>query len=141
MKPFEPADIPPEYRTVEAYMNTFHVCYEEAKHMRDLMMQEKFFINDKYQVNVSTVQSPLGAIVHLSIKRLDKAPVHDWRDIQAIKNELVGPENEGMELYPAESRLTDCAPQYHIWVFADPSLRIPIGWTKRLVIPYPGSGT
>lgn len=133
MKPFEPADIPPEYRTVGAYMNTFHVCYEEAKHMRDLMLQEKFFINDTYQVNTSTVKTPFGPVLHLSIKRLDNTPCHDWNDFQKIKNFFAGPECEGIELFPAESRLTDCAHQWHIWCLTDPSLRIPIGWQTRMV--------
>jgi hypothetical protein len=37
--------------------------------------------------------------------------VHDWRDLQRIKNQLVGPECEAVELYPAESRKVDTANQ------------------------------
>lgn len=133
MTPFQPADIPPEYKSVEAYMNTFGVGYAEAEHMRNLMLKEQFFINDTYQVNLSYVDSPLGKILHLSIKRLDKEPVHDWRDLQEIKNVFAGPECEGMEIFPAESRLVDMANQYHLWCFTDPDFRIPIGWTTRMV--------
>lgn len=133
MQPFVQTDIPDEYKTVEAYMNTFGAGRAEATHMRDLMMKEKFYINDKYQVNTSVVQSVLGEILHLSVKRLDKEPIHDWRDMQEIKNIFAGPECEGMEIYPAESRLVDCANQYHIWAFTSPDTRIPIGWQTRLV--------
>lgn len=93
------------------------------------------FRNDRYQVDIEPVPATpdMPALIHLSIKTIDKAPVHDWRDLQAIKNELVGPEHEGVELYPAESRLTDTANQYHIWCLADPTTRFPFGWQGRVV--------
>lgn len=69
-------------------------------------------------------------IIHLSIKRLDKAAVHSWRDLQWIKNQLVGPEHDAIEIYPAEDKLVDMANQYHLWVFADPEYRIPIGFNE-----------
>lgn len=72
-------------------------------------------------------------LVHLSIKRNDRAPIHDWRDLQEIKNELVGPECEGVELYPAESRRVDSANQYHLFVISVPGHRWPFGFTDRLV--------
>lgn len=55
----------------------------------------------------------------LSIRRDDRAPVRDWRHMQEIKNQLCGPEREGVELFPAESRLVDQANQYHLWVTRD----------------------
>ena len=67
------------------------------------------------------------------IKRRDKAPVHDWRDLQVIKNLIVGPEHEGFEIYPAESRLVDTANQYHVFVFLDPKVRLPVGFRTREV--------
>jgi hypothetical protein len=70
----------------------------------------------------------MPVLVHLSIKRNDRAPIHDWRHLQQIKNELVGPECEGIEMYPAESRVVDTANQYHLWVFKDPSFRLPLGF-------------
>ncbi len=83
------------------------------------------FINDKYQVVKRSAQD---GVIWLSIKRTDKEPIHDWRDIQEIKNQLVGPENEGIEIYPAESRRVDTANQYHLWVFDDPTYRLPFGF-------------
>jgi hypothetical protein len=72
-------------------------------------------------------------IIHLSIKTKTKRADHDWRDFQRIKNELVGPEHEAVELYPAESRLVDTSNQFHLWVMADPSFKYPFGWHQRFV--------
>jgi hypothetical protein len=75
-------------------------------------------------------------MVWLSIKRIDRKPVgvERFRDFQRIKNELVGPEYEGVELYPAEDRLVDTSNQYHLWVVKDPTFRFPFGYNERLVI-------
>jgi hypothetical protein len=58
---------------------------------------------------------------HLSVRRLDREPVHDWRDLQSVKNDVVGPGREAVELYPAEERLVDAANQFHLWV-------LPVGY-------------
>ena len=60
--------------------------------------------------------------------------MHDWRELQAVKNLIVGPEHEGFEVYPAESRLVDTANQYHLWVFLDPKVRLPVGFREREVM-------
>lgn len=72
------------------------------------------------------------SVTHLSIKRNDGAAVRDWRHFQRIKNELCGPEREGVEIYPAESRLVDGANQYHLWVLGAGD-KIPFGFDERLV--------
>jgi hypothetical protein len=56
------------------------------------------------------------------------------RHFQRIKNEVVGPECEAVELYPAESRLVDTATQFHLWVISDPNYRWPIGYNEGRVI-------
>lgn len=81
------------------------------------------FVNSLYLVFVNK----MGELTHLSIRRLDREPCHDWRELQRIKNELVGPECEGLELYPAESRLTDTSNQYHLWVI-NTGEKINVGW-------------
>ena len=125
---------PEEYSNPLAFMASFGVSMSEAMNMVESFKCEQFFVNSLYQVNLRRHPSPLGDVIHLSIKRHDKAPVRDWRDMQEIKNQLVGPENEGLEIYPAESRLVDCATQRHLWCFVDPSFRIPLGWTTRMVM-------
>jgi hypothetical protein len=88
------------------------------------------FINSRYQVAKFPVESSdpnLPPMVHLSICTLDRLPLHDWREFQRIKNELVGAECEAVEIYPSESRLVDGANQYHLWVFLRPGRTIPFG--------------
>ena len=104
----------------------------------------RYFMNNHYAVETrpvpalhnsdGSVQWP--AMIHLSIRRLDREAVHDWRDFQRIKNELVGPEHEAVELYPAESRLMDTANQYHVWALAEPmpEMGFPFGQQKREVM-------
>lgn len=99
-------------------------------------LTEELWKNSRYQVAVNrqaVVPDGWPAMVHLSIKRVDRAPIHDWRDLQRIKNELVGPEHEAVELYPAEERLVDSANQYHLWVLADRERRFPFGFVERFV--------
>lgn len=94
------------------------------------------WVNSRYQV----LKVDFGALWWLSIRRHDKLAIHDWRDFQRIKNELVGLENEGVELYPAESRLVDCANQYHLWVGKLTTLRFPFGFPERVVQDADGDG-
>ena len=91
------------------------------------------FVNDVYRVKVR--KSP--PVVHLDISRHDGKPICSWRDLQQIKNELVGPECEAIDLFPAESRLVDTAHQYHLWVMEDPTFRFPFGYDNRIVLPQP----
>jgi hypothetical protein len=71
------------------------------------------------------------AHIELSYHRRDRAPIRDWRVGQRIKNEICGPEWEGVELYPAESRLVDQANEYHIWCVPQ---RWPLGYDERAVM-------
>lgn len=136
MTPFVPASLPDYAKDPAFYRARFNVGAEEAVRMARRAASDDVFLNDTYQVNRSKIHEGRYGwpdFVHLSIKRIDKEPVRDWADMQQIKNELVGPEHEGMEIFPAESRLVDMANQYHIWCFVDASLRIPMGWEDRMV--------
>ena len=93
--------------------------------------------NSRYEVLIRDIgNGPLGRIKQLSIKTLDKAARHDWRDFQRIKNELIGPQYEAIEIYPAEDRLVDTSNQYWLWVFLD--FKFPFGFDRRLVCEDPG---
>ena len=90
------------------------------------------YMNSRYQVTVYPPQdTPAGRVQHLCLKSNENDTHHDWRDFQRIKNELVGPEYEAVEVYPAESRLVDTANQYHLWVLLDSP--VPFGFGERLV--------
>jgi hypothetical protein len=126
--PFERAAIPRE--EIELTAKSFGLD------PRTLHDGAEVYLNNVYQVAVYRLDTPAPGwprMVHLSIKRITKEPCHDWRHFQWIKNELVGPEHEAVELYPAESRLTDSANQYHLYVIAEPFVRFPFGFATRLV--------
>lgn len=89
--------------------------------------------NRKYVVGVERRED--GSVSSLSIRRDDRKPIHDWRDLQRIKNEIAGPEIEALELYPAMSRLMDTSNQYWLWCLP-PGERITAGFeTGALAAP------
>jgi len=94
------------------------------------------FLNDVYQVSMRDDDS---GVTHLSIKRRDQEPIHDWRDLQQIKNELCGFQREGVELYPAQSRVVDTSNQYHLWVMPY-GVEIDIGFPAGFVCNDAGDG-
>jgi hypothetical protein len=74
------------------------------------------------------VQKHEGGVVQISYHRHDRAPIRDWRYLQRLKNQLLGPEWEGVEIYPAESRLVDTSNEYHGWFIDGP---LPLGFDYR----------
>jgi hypothetical protein len=96
--------------------------------------QASVMVNDRYQIILRDCGQiePFGAVIELSVKRLNQEPIFDWRDMQRIKNELFGRECEMVQVFPAESRLMDTSNQY--WFYAFPSgYRIPLGWKERFL--------
>lgn len=99
----------------------------------------QMYANNKYTVVVTPltprddVKPAPPPMVKLSIRRNNREPIRDWREMQRIKNELVGANCEGVELYPAEDRLVDTANQYWMWVVTDPTFRFGFGFFDRLV--------
>jgi hypothetical protein len=132
-EPFIPGTLPPiDTERVRKEAEALNVPYEKAlATLQSIHANEKIFINNLYQVNVRK-QRPMYPewpdMIHLSIKRRDKKPIHDWRHMQRIKNEILGPEYEAIELYPKESRLVDSANQYHLWVFFDEKFTLNVGF-------------
>jgi len=109
--------------------------FKEAYYPDDFPLDDdKVYKNNQYQVAAKLYPSQGGfpQYVGLSIKKLNKHPVHDWRDLQRIKNELCGINCQAIEIYPPESELVDTANQYHLWVFP-PGICLPIGFSERRV--------
>ncbi len=99
---------------------------------------DEVWFNDTYNITVRRFEDDRvfgtlrGGMVQIGISSFDGTARHDWRDFQAIKNQLAGEETEAFELYPAESRLLDPSNYYTIWAF--PGLkRLRIGISDRLV--------
>ena len=114
---------------------------QQGKQYYNEMYNCEVWKNDLYEVRVfrnkqanwiikdSSMQNKMD---YLSIKRLDKKSIHDWRDLQNIKNELISKDREAIEIYPSEDRLIDTANQYHLFVFPK-NYTIPFGWFVRKV--------
>lgn len=99
----------------------------------------KFYYNSRYTVFLRPLVAEgflpyeeKTTIVHLSIRRLDKDVVRDWRELQRIKNELVGEEREAVELYTKESRKLDDANHFHLYVMPE-GYTFPFGSPDRWV--------
>jgi hypothetical protein len=132
--PFEPAIVAED--AIRAHQQACGLSDEEIASM----VKCEHWRNSRYQVQLRrltshTPESP--PLVWLSIKRNDQLPIRDWRELQRIKNELVGPDYEGIELYPAEQRRVDTSNQYHLWVIDDPRFRFGFGFHDRLVLEDP----
>ena len=132
MKPLKPAkSISPPVKQFIKELMEHGVPRKVAKAEYNRAKGRECWMNDIYVVLVMR-KEPHGfgepaTMTYLSIRRVDREPVRNWRHIQEIKNQLVGPECEGLEMYPAESRVADCANQYHVYVFDDPEIRLPVG--------------
>jgi len=99
--------------------------------VREIHADAVVYSNDVYQVSMHKKGEDF---YHLSIKRIDRQPIHDWRDLQEIKNQLLGRECEAVELYPAESRKVDAANQYHLWGIKNPNMRLPFGFNDGRIV-------
>lgn len=128
--------IDPNSINVEDLMKRFGVDEERAKEMKAQYLSERVFVNDIYQVSMSRLfkSTEFGwpDFLHLSIIRLDLEEGKSWSDMQEIKNQLVGPEYEAVEIYPAESRKVDAGNTYHLWVligqYMNSPFTVPMGW-------------
>lgn len=98
-------------------------------------VKAQMWMNDRYVV-IAELAEPLGLApegwIHLSIRRVDREAVQDWRDLQRIKNDVCHPDAEAIAIHPAESRLVDGANQYHLWVLP-PGQQIGVGFKERSI--------
>lgn len=114
---------------------------QQAKDAYADMLNDEIWCNDEYVVivyrgdRVPPDVNPEGwaELVWLSIRRQDRGALIDWRDLQEIKNQLVGEECDAVQIFPAESRLVDEANQFHLWCRSTPGRWIPFGFNQRLV--------
>lgn len=129
---------PPKEELIAKWMEVLGCDRQEAlRRMAADLAAVQLWRNDLYQVEVRPMKvmiaDQIQEWVHLNIRRLDGYPGREWRHFQQIKNELVGPECEAVELYPAESRLVDSSNKYHLWACRQPGFRFPLGFDNREV--------
>jgi hypothetical protein len=106
----------------------------------------EYYFNNRYQVAIRKAEDHNGVPLKvLSIRRQDRKAIMDWRDLQWIKNELLGPEEEAIQIFPAESRLLDTSNQYWLWSY--PGQYCGLGFsggravTEKLSVTMSGHGT
>jgi hypothetical protein len=90
--------------------------------------RNSFYVVQVYEFASSeyTVGFERMTMLHLIIRRIDGAAIHKWRDLQRIKNEIVGPDRVAVEVYPPEEQLVDQANLTHLWVYP-PGYELPFG--------------
>ncbi len=119
-------------RMIKEMTTGYGLTRKKAKAIIKETTPEVLFMNELYVVSVFK-NEPNGfggdvEVWHLSIRRQDREAIHDWRHFQQIKNEICGTEHEGLELYPAESRVLDAANQYHLYVIMQDGAQVPVGY-------------
>jgi len=92
--------------------------------------------NDVYLVTVhrnyrGEMNASGPARTMISVRRIDGRPFGDWADLQIIKNQLLGPEAELVQLFPAESRKVDMVNNY--WFYDNAGQQFKFGAKKREV--------
>ena len=97
--------------------------FQRAEHVEH--DKARIYLNSRYQVAVYPAETPAKGwpkVVHLSFKHVLNIAITDFRDMQLIKNDLVGPKSYCIQVFPPESMLVDTSNQYHLWAF------VPASW-------------
>ncbi len=95
----------------------------------ELEEHETYWKNSFYTVVKKLIEGKEDGPIHLSIRHNERKAVRDWRHFQRIKNELAGPEREGIEVFPPESQLVDTANQYHLFIYPE-GMSNPFTWDQ-----------
>ena len=76
-------------------------------------MSEKIHKFNRYTVTEKEIG---GGWIWLSIKYTAKKATPSWRELQTIKNNIVGENRQAIEIYPSEDSIVDTLNHYHLWV-------------------------
>ncbi len=76
-----------------------------------------------------TIQTEWGPVEHLAIRNATNTDV-PWAVKQRIKDELIGLDKIGIEVFPKSDELVDNAELYHIWVMPD-DFTLPFSIVRR----------
>lgn len=140
LQPFKPVAVPAQREHWLQERVAAGSAQEEAQRSWERFAACDFYANDLYLVQLDRTpphEFKTADVWMLYIKRHDNDHVRDWRDLQAIKNIIVGREVEAIELYPAESRLCDASNRTALFCFMQlngvQSPRFPVGFNVRIV--------
>ena len=90
----------------------------------DDLMNDETWGNDRYTVTVHFLDGDRDGFVEITIHNHRRTTHIPWRHLQQIKNEVLGPDREAVQLFPAEDRLVDTANEY--WLYAYPVGKAPM---------------
>ena len=100
-----------------------------AEHLK---LASEVWLNNQYMATVYRFRDGKPDVQCLSIRRLERMAIDNWRHKQRIKNEIAGPDVDAFELYPMRSRTVDQANQYWVWCMR-PGVELPVGFSERTV--------
>lgn len=123
---------PTSPNSLEVAWTPFQRCYDDPRDPGAAIWK-----NSRYQVHIHLIAATRGRapdLIHLSLRRIDRGTLIPFRDIMRLKRELLDPEIELIELYPAESRLVDTSNQFHYWGMNSSTFRMPFGFDRGRVV-------
>lgn len=83
----------------------------------DDLISDETWGNDRYTVNLHFLDGDRDGFVEVGVHNHNRTPHVSWRHLQQIKNEVLGPDREAVQLFPAEDRLVDTANEYWLYVY------------------------
>ena len=70
---------------------------------------------DHLEVQTGLSHTAWGPIRHLRVTRKDLKPGISWDELQAAKDEYLGPDAQAVEIYPRACDVVDELPMRHLW--------------------------
>ncbi len=89
------------------------------KSVDQVWSNDVYIVNVRFWIREQVFYTKPGCMIQLGIASIDGSARHDFRDMQAIKNQIAGPECEAFELYPRSSRLLDPSNYFTLFCFPD----------------------
>lgn len=105
------------------WVNQSHLCFHPFARVNRIT---RAFSNMVLSVQISEEETEWGTVLHLWVRRNDQGTGVTWADLQRVKDEIVGPERTGVQVFPAQADLVDAANIYHVWVLPE-GFRLPFG--------------
>ena len=137
MTPLKPGIITrPPIKEYLKSMLRFGVFRKQAKLEYTKIQDTEVWINEIYMVLVyrgneippSMNPEQISDFIWLSLRRQDRSALLDWREIQQIKDQLIGEDCEAVQLFPRKERVVDASNQFHIFGVANPEMSFAFGF-------------
>ena len=101
----------------------------QAKNSRLLKDLKAFWVNDFLSVQLSEIETEIGTVKRLGIRRNDEGKNISWAEKQRVKNELCGENAIAVEVFPSEDELIDQVNMFWLWVLPE-GYKLPFSLKK-----------